>query len=287
MPVCVVTDSVSSLPAEDRDALSIEMVPLFVHEGGTSVPESEIDPHEFYRRLASMPAIPTSSQPSVESLITAFTKAVERGCDVVGVFISEQMSGTVQTARMAAEMVRESLPDARIAIVDSRSNSMQEGFAVEAAARAAKAGETLERCVEEAVATIPRSRWLFTPETLEYLRRGGRIGAASALLGTLLNIRPVLTVANGVTAPFAKVRTQSKAMAEIGRKFAEDVAAFGLADVIVHYIGEPDVAQKFSRDHIEPVAGRAVRIVPVSTVVGVHVGPAVGIVYQTVEELVR
>lgn len=285
MTVSVVTDSVSSIPAEDLRKLGISVVSLYVNDGDSNERELDMDVADFYRRLPDMKSAPTSSQPSVESFLSAFRDAVERGSDVVGVFISRKMSGTFETARLAAEMVRDEHPSARIEIIDSESNSMQEGFAVLAAAKAAQAGESLERCVQAAKDTLTRTRYLFTPASLEPLRRGGRIGNASALIGGLLQIRPILTVRGGETTTFAKVRTQSRALAEIARKFAEDVAEYGLAQVVVHYIGEPDPAEQFAATFIEPVVGHSVRVLPVSPVVGVHVGQAVAVVYQTEREM--
>jgi DegV family protein with EDD domain len=286
MAVQVVTDSVASLPSQDARDLDIEVVSLFVNDGDTTVADVDLEPDSFYRRLEDMEHLPTSSQPSVESFLEVFRSAAEAGRDVLGVFISERMSGTLQTARLAAEMVLEQLPAARIELVDSRSNSMQEGLAAEAAARVAQAGETLERCQQAALETMQRTRYLFTPETLEYLRRGGRIGSASALLGGLLQIKPILTVRDGEVDAFARVRTRKKALAEMARFFAEDVAEHGLREVIVHYIGEISVAELFAAEYVEPLAKRSVRIVPVSPVIGVHVGPAVGVVYETETVLV-
>jgi len=281
MAVRIVTDSVASIPESDAVELGIDVVDLFVNDGDRNVPDRQIELGAFYRRLADSKTLPTSSQPSVESLISAFSEAVKHGSDVVGVFISAKMSGTVETARMAAEMVRDQLPNARIEIVDSGSNSLQEGFCAMAAARAAQAGETVDKCVRAALDTATRTRYLFSPSSLEYLRRGGRIGSASALLGTLLQIRPILTVENGETTTFAKVRTQSKALSEMAVTFATDIQRHGLRRVAVHYIGDRDPAEKFASTQIEPIAGMAVPVVPVSAVVGLHVGPAVGVVYET------
>lgn len=285
MAVSVVTDSVASIPEHRRAPFGIDVVDLFVNDGERNEPDRQIDLPDFYRRLADMKHLPTSSQPSVESLVLAFQRAVEVGKDVVGVFISEKMSGTCQTARMAADMVLERFPQAKIEVVDSRTNSMQEGFAVLAAARAAEAGHTLERCVSAAEETIRRTRYLFTPHTLEYLRRGGRIGSASALLGQLLQIRPILCVKDGETAVFAKVRTQGRALAQMARTFADDVRERGLRDVVVHYIDDLPTAEKFARELVDPIAGFSVDVVPVSPVVGVHVGPAVAIAYETERDI--
>jgi DegV family protein with EDD domain len=286
MPVSIVTDSVASLPREDLERYGIGVVSLYVSDGETTVADVDLDPEAFYRRLGDMAHLPTSSQPSVESLLDAFRTPVERGHDVVGVFISERMSGTLETARMAAEMVRAEHPGAVIELVDSHSNSMEEGMAVEAAARAAQAGESAERCAAAAVENRAHTRYLFTPETLEYLRRGGRIGAASALVGGLLQIKPILTVNDeGVTDVWARVRTRQRALSELAAQLASDAATYGLAEVVVHYIGERGPAEAFAREHVEPISGVAPRVIPVSPVIGVHVGPALGIVYRTEREM--
>lgn len=285
MSVSVVTDSVSSIPEADARELGIDMVSLFISDGEANQRELDMDVADFYRRLVTMKNLPTSSQPSVESLIVAFRSVVERGSDVVGVFMSQKMSGTFDTAMMAAQMVRADFPDARIEILDSGSNSLQEGFAVLAAAEAARAGKTLEECVGAARDTMDRTRFLFTPASLDNLRKGGRIGGASALIGGLLQIRPILTVERGETQTFAKVRTQGRALTEIARQFADDVAAYGLARVVVHFIGDPAPSRKFAAEFIEPIAGKAVRVLPVSPVIGLHVGQAVALVYQTEQKL--
>jgi DegV family protein with EDD domain len=284
MSVSAITDSLSSIPPDEALAAGVEVVSLFINDGDSNVPELELDTSAFYRRLADMATLPTSSQPSVDSFVAAFRRVLDSGSDVLGVFVSEKMSGTIQAARIAADMVLAENPGARVELLDSGSNSMEEGFGVLEAARAARAGETIEECMRLASQTLARTRYLFTPETLEYLRRGGRIGGASALLGGLLQIRPILTVEDGAVTTFAKVRTHAKAQSEIARKFAEDAAAFGLRQVIVHYIGEPDSAIVFAREQVEPIWGKPVRVLPVSPVVGLHVGPAVGIVYETERE---
>ncbi|HEY5540571.1 MAG TPA: DegV family protein [Coriobacteriia bacterium] len=281
MPVSVVTDSVASIPPDMIAENDIDVVSLYVNDGETNQRELDMDVAAFYSRIEDPRSLPTSSQPSVEEILSAFRRALERGSDVVGVFISEKMSGTLQTARLAAGMALGEFPDARIELVDSGSNSMETGFAAIAAAQAARAGGTIERCVAAAGQTLRRTRYLFTPHTLEYLRRGGRIGGASALVGGLLQIKPILTVEHGEVETFAKVRTQSRALAEIARKLADDIAAWGLKQVIVHYIVDRELAEQYAREQIEPLAGGPVRVIPVSPVIGLHVGPAIGIVYET------
>ena len=284
MPTSVVTDSVASIPAEQAQAEDIDVVSLYVSDGERHEADLDIELESFYRRLADMKHLPTSSQPSVEALASAFRRGHERGADVLGVFISSKMSGTVETARLAADLVCDQTPGARIEILDSGSNSLEEGFIALAAAAAARKGATIEQCVEAALSTARRTRYLFSPASLEYLRRGGRIGSASALLGQLLQIRPILTVSNGETATFAKVRTAGRALTEMARIFAEDVKERGLARAAVHYIGDVEPAARFAEEMIAPVAGAPVDVVPVSAVIGLHVGPAVGLVYETQAE---
>ena len=281
MAVGVVTDSLASIPPDEAQAAGIEVVSLYINDGDSNRAELELDVAAFYHRLEDMRVLPTSSQPSVESLAVAFRRVVERGSEALGVFTSSKMSGTLEAARIAADMVLGDKPGSRIELLDSGSNSMEEGFGVLAAAQAARAGETIERCVELARETLRRTRYLFTPETLEYLRRGGRIGHASALLGAMLQIKPILTVEDGEVTTFAKVRTRGRALAEIARAFADDVAAYGLRQVVVHYIGDPAPAEQFAREYVETLAGGPGRTIPVSPVIGLHVGPAVGIVYET------
>lgn len=281
MMVRVITDSTAYLPRALLEQFGIGVVQLFVNDEGTSTAEGEIDLDAFYRRLAEISHLPTTAQASVEGLVEAFRKAGTEGSDVLGVFISEAMSGTVQAARVAAGLVVGDGDVGRIEVLDSRSNSMQLGLAVLAAAKAAQAGSAIDGCIGAAADTMRRSRYLFTPASLEYLKRGGRIGGASALLGQLLQIRPILTVEDGETQVFGRVRTSAKALATIAEAFRADVAAKGLRNVYCHSIADRATADRFAAEQIEPVAGHPVDVIPVGPVIGLHVGPAVGIVYET------
>lgn len=281
MTVSVVTDSTASLTPSMLQEYGISMAPLFVVDGGIATPDPEIDESAFYRRLESCKSLPSTTQSSLEDLTGAFRDAAAAGRDAVGIFISEAMSGTVQAARVAARTVCEEFPGANIAVLDSRSNSMQEGFAVLSAAAAAKAGATLEECMAAARETMLRTRYLFTPASLEYLRKGGRIGTASALLGQVLQICPILTVEGGHTATYAKVRTRAKALSTMAEKFTSEVTEFGLKRAVVHYISDRGAAERFAAESIEPIVGSEVPVLPVSPSIGVHVGPAVAVAYET------
>lgn len=286
MGVSVVTDSTTCIPAELLKTYGIRVVSLSIHDGDTCSREIDMDSAAFYERLKDMRVLPTSSQPSPEELGRVFSEIIDGGDDVLAVFLSSEMSGTCETAKMVAEMIAKEKPHAKISIVDSETNSMQEGYAVLSAAECAAQGGTLDECERAARDTMARSRFLFAPQSLEYLMRGGRIGRASALFGSLLKLVPVLTVENAVTTTYAKVRTYPKAFAVMRDKLAEDIQkAGGLKNICIHMIVEREPAEKFKREYIEPFVGRDVEIIPLRPVIGTHVGAAVGVVYETVNPL--
>lgn len=281
MAVRIVTDSASSISKADRDRLSITTIPLLVFLDGRPIPEAQLCAPDFSEWLAGLTELPRTSQPSPEDFAAAFRPLVDGGDEVLAVLISAGMSGTVQSASLAAAMVRSERPDARIEVVDSRSNSMEEGFAVLAAAEAAAAGKPLAECVRAATETTRRTRFLFTPQSLEYLRRGGRISAAAGLLGVALKIAPILTAEKGATGVAGAARNTRNAWAKIGTLMRRDVAKYGLRQVAVQYFGTSEDAERFVAEVVGPIVDREVPIVPLHPVVGLHVGPAVGVVYET------
>lgn len=285
MSVAVITDSACSLTQEELERLGIGVVTLYVNEDGDSVPETDLDLGDLYGRLPAMAVLPTTSQPSPADFADVFAAAVERGEDVAAVLISSKMSSTFRSAETGASMTRERHPGARIELIDSESNSMQEGFAVLAAAECARDGGDLARCAAAARETIRRTRFLFAPSTLENLYRGGRISGAARLVGTSLKIAPILTAADGGTGVAGVVRTHAKALARIAALMRSDVDRFGLRRAVVQQVADEDGAARFARDLIEPITGFTVPVVPVPAVVGIHVGPAIGVAYETVEPM--
>ena len=286
MGVRVLTDSTSYVPREVRQELDIGVVGLFSTLEGVTYSDDAEDYGPFFRALAETKQFPTTSQPSVQDLVTAIEEPVSAGKDVVGVFISADMSGTYSTALLARDIVLEQSPDATIEIIDARSNSMELGYAAIAAAREAAAGGGVASVVTAAHEMMERTRFLFVPHTLEYLRRGGRMGGASALIGSLLQIRPILTVVDGKTDVFAKVRTKARALDELVAAFAADISARGgLGEVVVHHIDdEAEGAELAGR--LAEAAGRNVQVTPIGPAIGAHVGPgAVGVVYSTQEPM--
>ncbi len=278
----LITDSVASLPADVAARRNIEVVSLFIHEGDIEHVDATMDLDAFYGRLASMAAgdIPTSSQPSQKTFEDIFEEAACAGDQVLGVFISSGMSGTLSGAVRAARAVKARHLDFEATMVDTFSTGGDEMFPVLAAADAIEEGATLEEAAKAAAYAVERTRFLFAPESLTFLKKGGRIGKAAALLGNLVKIVPVLTVFDGMPKDIAKMRTQKKAMPWMFDKFVEEVnTCGGLRDMVVHYIGTPEVARKWEREVVRPFVGHEVPVVPVSPVVGLHVGPAVGLAY--------
>ncbi len=281
MGVSVFTDSACSLRQADIDRLRIGIVPLYIVEGGRSAPTTAVDVRDLYARLPGMKALPTTSQPAPADFAEVFALAAERGDDVLAVLLSARMSATLKAAELAAEMTRERYPAARITIVDSESNSMQEGYAVLAAAEAAASGSGLAECADAARATVRRTRFLFAPESLEYLARGGRISGAARFLGSALRVVPILTASGGTTGVAGAVRSYGRALSRIAELMRADVERFGFRRAVVQFIGDESVAGRFARDLIQPIADATVPVVPVPAVVGIHVGPALGVAYET------
>lgn len=282
MAVKVITDSTSYIPRALRTSLDIGVATLFSELEGVTYEDDAEDYTPFYTALRASGGFPTTSQPSVQSMVDLMASRVAEGHAVAGVFISQSMSGTYSTALLARDLVREQHPDAVIEVLDGKSNCMELGFAALAAARAAADGKPIADVVAAAEDMTARTRFLFTPLTLEYLRRGGRIGNASALLGSLLQIKPILTVVDGTTDTFAKVRSLNKAWDTIVDAFAKDVEEKGgLGEVYVHHIDDPEAARRFA-ERISAVAGRPVDVLPIGPAIGTHVGPGtVAAVYYT------
>ena len=282
MGVRIVTDSACSISDEDIRRLSIETVPLHITIQGTELTGEQLHAPDFYDRLAALTDAPKTSQPSPEEFAKVFRRLSADGDHVLAVLISAGMSGTVQSADVAASELLSSHPDAVVRVLDSRSNSLEEGFAVLSAAEAALGGAQLDECVRAATETIRRTRFLFAPVSLEQLRRGGRISGAARLLSVALKIAPILTADKGKTGVAGVTRGVRSAWARIGSLMRKDVTAHGLRRAAVQYVGdESETARRFASEIVVPITGGNVPIVPIPPVVGVHVGPAIGVVYET------
>lgn len=279
--VKVVVDSTAYIPKEMLNENDISVVSLNVLLDGESYREVDLENEFFYKKMDESNEIPKSSQPSIEEMKNVFLSIAKDGYDIVGIFISSKMSGTYSTAHLVRDIVLEEYPNTNIELIDSRSNCMQMGFSAIQAGRAAKKGESIEKVVEEAKKVINSSRFLFVPETLKYLKKGGRIGSASALFGTILQIRPILTVENGETSVYDKVRTKKKAVEVILKKVLDDMTERGLGEVIVHHINCEEEGLNLAK-RLEKELKIPVKIQSIGAIIGLHVGPgSIGVAYYT------
>jgi len=279
--VKLVTDSTSYIPKELQEKYDIKIISLNIILNGKSYREVDLDNVKFYEEMEKSPEIPTSSQPSIEELLDLFKDIISKGNELVAVFLSSKMSGTYSSAHLVKEMVLEEYPDAKIEIIDSKTNCMEMGFQVLQGAKAAQEGKDIEEVKNIINSVQSRGKFLFVPDTLKYLKKGGRIGGAAALVGSILQIKPILTVVDGVTTVFEKVRTKKKAINVIENKVVKDMEDNGMGEVIVHHINCQEegleVANSISKRLNVPVA-----IQTIGPIIGVHVGPGcVGISYYT------
>jgi DegV family protein with EDD domain len=275
--VAVVTDSTAYLPPELVQKYDIHVVPqILMLDGKTWRDGVDIDPPAFYELLRSSRNFPTTSQASRVDFQNLFTELSPQVEGIAAILISTEVSGTIDSARAAVE----DLPDVPIEILDSRGTSMKLGFPVLAAARVAAAGGDLPAVIEAARTLIPKIRLYFVVDTLEYLHRGGRIGGASKLLGSALNLKPILEFWDGTVQPVAKIRTRRKALDKVYDLVEEQLAGKDNVHMAVLDVASPEEAAEF----IEQLTARFQPVemlkVECSPVIGAHAGPGtVGVAF--------
>ena len=275
--VAIVTDSTAYIPADLVDQYNIHVIPLTLcWEEEELLDGVDITPTAFYERLKTTGIIPTTSQPSPGKFGEFFSQIADTAESIVSIFISERLSGTVDSAHTAATM----MPDYPIEIVDSRSTTMGLGLIVLAAAREAERGQDHVEVANVARSLVPKTRVLFVVDTLEYLHKGGRIGGAQHLFGSLLSIKPVLQIVDGRIEPLASIRTKSKAIrhmltvAEREMVVNQPVHA-GVINALAPQ--EAKTIYKTIKDEIRPEELVQAELSPA---IGTHVGPGtVGLAY--------
>lgn len=282
MSIKIITDSTSYIPEHLLEQYDISIVSLNIILDGESKREVDLSNHTFYEEMAKVSSLPTSSQPIPEEMFHVFEDQIQKGHSVLGIFLSSEMSGTFASAHLIKDMLLEKYPTAKIELLDSRTNCMQMGFVALEAAKAANEGLPMADVIKIAQSVIDNSRFIFTPDTLTYLQKGGRIGNASALLGNLLQIKPILTVVDGKTDIYTKVRTKKKAISTLIDILLNDVNTSNtLGDVIVHHINCESEGEELAKLLSEKL-NRPVPIQSIGPVIGLHVGPgSIGIAYHT------
>jgi DegV family protein with EDD domain len=278
--VAIITDSTANIPNELCSQYGIQVVPQVLIWGEeTLLEEVDITASQFYERLKASDQLPTTSQATIAAFTKLFSPHVEAGTPILAILISTELSGTIQSA----EQAKKEFPGAKIEIVDSRSASMELGFQALAAARAAEEGISFSEVVEIARKAKEHTGVMFVVDTLEYLHRGGRIGGASRLLGTALNLKPLLYVNNGRVESLENIRTKGKALIRLLDLIEERISKGGppVRIAALHAACPEDGQQLLDRATQRFHPTEAIFSV-VGPVVGTHVGPGtVGIAYST------
>jgi DegV family protein with EDD domain len=269
--IAIVTDSTAYLPVDLARDRSLTVVPLTVAIGGREGLEGiDIALADVANALSTRRASVTTSRPAPAHFETVYRDLLDTGAEgIVSLHLSAKLSGTYDAAVLAAAGF-----DGRVEVVDGRSAGMGLGFAALAAAEAATAGKDLAGVRAAAIASIPRITVLFYVDSLEFLRRGGRIGAASALLGTALSVKPILHFADGGIVVRDKVRTASRALAKMV-DLAAAAAGEEQVDIAIHHLGTPDKAEQISSVLAERLGAqiRTLYVSEIGAAVAAHVGP--------------
>ena len=277
--IAIVTDSTCDIPRELVEEYNIHVVPQILIMGDkTWLDGVDIDSPTFYELLRTSPDFPASSQPHVTSFQDLFVELDKEADGIAAILVSDELSGTINSAQVAAA----NLPEIAIEIIDSRAVSLQLGFIVLAAAQAAAAGADLPAVVAAAREMMAKVHIFFLVDTLEYLHRGGRIGAAARIFGTALNLKPVLEIRDGIVQPVTRVRTRRKALDKVLDLVEEQLAGAQGAHMAVLHIAAPEEAARFAeklqeRFHpVEIIHGEC------GPVIGTHAGPGtVGVAFYT------
>ncbi len=278
--VAIVTDSTAYIPKDLCEKYAITVVPQVLIWGEKTYEDGvDIQPDEFYQKLATAKVMPTTSQVSVPNMRKAFGSLLEQGYDVLGIFISSKLSGTLQSATEGRALLEKDKE--HVEIIDSQTTAMAMGFQVLTAARAAAQGASLTECKALAEKVRAHTGVYFVVDTLEFLHRGGRIGGAQRLLGTALNLKPLLSVQDGKVEAVERIRTKAKAIERLIEIIGEQTAGKSPVRVAtLHANAESEAREILSRVSSLTNASEAV-FTSVSPVVGTHTGPGtVGIAYM-------
>jgi DegV family protein with EDD domain len=269
----VVCDTTAYLPDALIASHGIERISLYVAADGELEPELEISDYAaFYERLRASNGGATTSQPSVGDFLAVYEPLLAAGREVVSVHISSGISGTFEAAGQARErLIAEGKGGERIHLFDSRSACGGMGYSVLAAAAAAKAGEDGAACLARAERAREELKMWFAIDTLEYLRRGGRIGGARAWIGSALKIKPILTLEEEIT-PVERVRTRARSLERL-REYARQRHESGLDAWVIQHIQDPETANALADDCREIFGREPVYVSEIGPVIGAHVGP--------------
>jgi len=270
--VAIVTDTTHYVPREILAAKDIREVSLYVNDGDRQQREGEMaDFGAFYERLRTAAELPTTSQPSIGDFLEVYEPLATEGRDIVSVHIAGGISGTVESARQAAEQLMERFPERRVEVIDSATACGGIGLVALAAAGAAEAGGDIDDVAGRAREASAAMKIWFAVDTLEFLRRGGRIGTAQAWLGGALKIKPILTVEHEIT-PIERVRTSGRAFERMV-DYLRARQADGADGWVVQHIQAPGQARSLVERGREIFSSEPMWVSEIGPVIGTHVGP--------------
>lgn len=269
MAVKLVTDSTADIPPQVASALGIHVVPLYVHFGDEVYRDGvDLSSSEFYGKLATSKSLPTTATASPAEFAQIYDNLSEQSDEILVIVLSSELSATYEVALHGKELSREK--GSWIEVIDSRLVLMPLGLVVIAAAKASQAGASMNQVMETAKKAISRVHVRMAFDTLEYVKKGGRIGAARAFLGTLLNLKPILTIKNGVTTPVARERTRARAVEHL-RRFAAGFT--NIQEMAVEYTTTPDEAVALAQSLAPVFPKERIYISSIGAVMGTHLGP--------------
>jgi DegV family protein with EDD domain len=271
-PVAIVTDSTHYLPRELVGDRGVGEVSLYVSRDGGVVREADIDDYgAFYEQLRASDSLPTTSQPSIGDFLAVYEPLLDAGRDVVSLHLSGGISGTVESGRQAAAEALRERPDRRIEVVDTGSAAGGLGLIVLAAVAAAARGADVAEVVDRSQAAMASSKIWFAVDTLEYLRRGGRIGTAQAWVGGALKIKPILTLRDEIV-PIERVRTSGRAFERL-YEYLQGRKTDGATAWAVQHIRAGDEAQRMVERGRELFGTEPEFVSEIGAVIGAHAGP--------------
>jgi len=286
--VAIVCDSSASIPEAIREELDIRLVPIYIHHG-EKVWRDLVDIHqeEFYRWLPTVEKLPTTAYPGPADFLEVYEQLAAEGVrNILSVSITSKSSGTFHAAKMASEQAAEKMPDLKVEVVDTLNVSMCHGWMVIEAARAAKSGAGMDQIIALLEGMIPVTHMLQTADTLKYLHMGGRIGSAAHLMGSLLNIKPLIGMRDGVIVPLGRERSLVgvyNAMVDLVEK---EVGPGGRIKVAYTHAAALDKIEKLRAQVENRLTCVETIIAELSPALGVHSGPGTtGICYFPVSAL--
>jgi DegV family protein with EDD domain len=268
MTVKIVTDSVADLPSQVAKELDITVVPILLRWGEELYRDGiDLTAEQFYERLKLSKIPPSTSVPSPGTFAEAYDKLAEEANEILAIIVTSRLTGTYNVALQSIGLMKRKC---RVEVIDSKCATMAEGFVVMKAAQAARAGASLDEVMEVTRKTIPRVDFLSTFDTLEYLKRGGRIGKAQAFLGSILKVNPLITLRDGVVEPAGRTRSRAKA---IDRLCEFAMSYSHIEEIAIEEATTPNDADRIAeRLSAKFPKERIYRSKP-SPVIGAHTGP--------------